>query len=313
VSRLAGYASTLVRYADEIGLPSAHRLEEFRDTRLESLRFSLLSSAPVHADLEEAILAGWLQAAHRELGDGDPFVKAALNGKTPDTAASEAIGKTLLVDPAARRALLDGGPAAIRQSNDPLIQLARRVEPILRELREWQDSRLRSVETGAGEQIAAARFAAYGKTVYPDATFTLRLGFGRALGYAEDTTLVPWKTTFFGLYDRAESFGEKPPYDLPARWRDGRAKIDLTTPLNFVYTADTIGGNSGSPVVNRNAELVGLNFDSNRQKLPNRYLYVDEDEGSRAIAVHSSAIIEVLGKLYGAGALVSEITANTKF
>jgi hypothetical protein len=310
VSRLAGSATTLVRYADEIGLPSAHRLEEFRDTRLDSLRFSLLSAAPLYADLEEAILAGWLNAARKELGENDPFVKAVLDGKTPEAAASEAMGGTKLADPAARRALLDGGAAAIRQSKDPLLALARRIEPVLRELREWQDSRLRSVETSAGEQIAAARFAAYGKTVYPDATFTLRLGFGRAVGYEEDTTLVPWKTTFYGLYDRAVSFGNKAPYDLPSRWEKGRTLLDLATPLNFVYTADTIGGNSGSPIVNRKGELVGLNFDSNRQKLPNRYLYVDEAEGSRAIAVHSSAIIEALGKVYGAAGLVREITAS---
>jgi hypothetical protein len=220
------------------------------------------------------------------------------------------MGGTKLADPAARRALLDGGAAAIRQSKDPLLALARRIEPVLRELREWQDSRLRSVETSAGEQIAAARFAAYGKTVYPDATFTLRLGFGRAVGYEEDTTLVPWKTTFYGLYDRAVSFGNKAPYDLPSRWEKGRTLLDLATPLNFVYTADTIGGNSGSPIVNSKGELVGLNFDSNRQKLPNRYLYVDEAEGSRAIAVHSSAIIEALGKVYGAAGLVREITAS---
>jgi hypothetical protein len=211
------------------------------------------------------------------------------------------------VDVAGRKALLEGGPDAIRRSHDPLIALARRTEPVLRELRDWQDQRLRSVETSAGQQIAAARFAAYGKTVYPDATFTLRLGYGRVLGYEEDTTLVPWKTTLYGLYDRAESFAEKPPYNLPSRWKTGRDGLNLATPLNFVYTVDTIGGNSGSPVVNRNAELVGLNFDSNQQKLPNRYLYIDEAEGSRAIAVHVAAMIEALARLYGAQSLVSEL------
>src|SRR3989441_2879071 len=307
VSRLGAYATTLVRYAEEIGRPNEKRLEEFRDSRLEGVRFALLSTAPIYPDLEEAVLAGWLDDAQRTLGAADPFVKAALDGHTASEVARAVAQGTKLVDVAERKALLDGGPDTIRRSQDPVIALARRVEPVLRELRDWQDQRLRSVETSAGQQVAAARFAAYGKTVYPDATFTLRLGYGRVLGYEEDTTLVPWKTTFYGLYDRAEGFGEKPPYNLPARWKTGRDRLNLATPLNFVYTVDTIGGNSGSPIVNRNAELVGLNFDSNQQKLPNRYLYIDEAEGSRAIAVHVAAIVEALAKLYDAQTLVGEL------
>jgi hypothetical protein len=310
VSRLAGYASTLVRYAEEIGKPNEKRLEEFRDSRLQAMRFALLSTAPIYPDLEEAVLARWLDDAQRELGSADPFVKAALEGQPPATVARAVVQGTKLADVAERKALLDGGPDAIRRSSDPLIVLARRTEPVMRELRDWQDQRLRSAETSAGQQIAAARFAAYGKTVYPDATFTLRLGYGRVLGYEEDTTRVPWKTTIYGLYDRAESFGEKPPYDLPQRWKTGRTALNLATPLNFVYTVDTIGGNSGSPIVNRNGELVGLNFDSNQQKLPNRYLYVDEAEGSRAVAVHVAAIVEALARLYRAQNLVSEILGS---
>jgi hypothetical protein len=188
-----------------------------------------------------------------------------------------------------------------------MITLARRVVPVIRELRKWQEENIQSVEASAGQRIALARFAVYGKSVYPDATFTLRLSYGQALGYEEDTTLVPFKTTFYGLYDRAGGFEEKPPYNLPRRYREGKALLDLSTPLNFVYTADTIGGNSGSPVINQNAEIVGLNFDSNIQKLPNRYAYVEASEGGRAIAVHSAAIIEALNKLYGAQTLVDEI------
>jgi hypothetical protein len=165
-----------------------------------------------------------------------------------------------------------------------------------------------SVDTRAGQKIAEARFAVYGKTAYPDANFNLRLEYGTVLGYEEDTTLVPPRTTFYGLYERAAGFSEKAPFTLPARWRDGRAKLDLATPFNFVYTADTIGGNSGSPVINRNAEICGINFDSNVQKLPNRYMYIDEAEGSRAVGVHSAGIIEGLKKIYGADALVAELT-----
>jgi hypothetical protein len=306
-SRLGGYATTFVRYEQEMKKPSGTRLEEFRDSRLDALKFALFSTAPVYPAMEEAILAGWLEEARRALGADDPFVKSALQGREPNQVAKEAVSGTGLADVARRKAMLERGVAT---STDPLIALARRIDPIARELRDWQESTLRSVEASAGQQIAAARFAAYGKSVYPDATFTLRLGYGRVLGYEEDTTLVPWKTTFFGLYDRAESFGERPPFNLPARWKVKRDRLALATPLNFAYTGDTIGGNSGSPIVNRAGEIIGLNFDSNQQKLPNRYLYIDESEGSRAIAVHSAAIIEALTKVYQAKALVAEIVVR---
>ena len=148
-------------------------------------------------------------------------MKAALGSRSPAEAARAAIAGTTLHDVNVRRALLDGGAEAIRASDDPLLAMARRVEPVIRELRVWQEQHLRSVETSAGQQIAAARFAVYGRSVYPDANSTLRLGFGRVVGYEEDTTLVPWKTTFHGLYDRAEGFGGKPPFDLPERWTSG--------------------------------------------------------------------------------------------
>jgi len=309
-SRLGSLASTLVRYAEEIRKPNDQRYDEFRDARLEALKVSLFSPAPIYPDLEEAALAAWLEEAQKTLGNEDPFIRAALAGATPAEVARQVVTGTKLADVNVRKSLFEGGADAIAKSDDPMIALARRIEPIYRELRAWNEENILSVDASAGQRIAKARFAVYGKTVSPDATFTLRLSYGRALGYSEDTTLVPFKTTFYGLYDRAESFGEKPPYDLPARYREGRTKLDLSTPLNFVYTADTIGGNSGSPVINRNAEVVGLNFDSNIQKLPNRYVYVDEEEGGRAVAVHSMAIIEALRKLYGAEKLAEEITSG---
>jgi hypothetical protein len=309
-SRLGSLASTLVRYAEEIRKPNTSRYDEFRDVRLEALKVSLFSPAPIYPDLEEAALAAWLEEAQKTLGNDDPFIRAALAGATPAEVAKRVVTGTKLADVAVRKSLFEGGADAIMKSDDPMIALARRIEPVYRELRAWNEENILSVDASAGQRIAAARFAVYGKTVSPDATFTLRLSYGRALGYSEDTTLVPFKTTFYGLYDRAESFGEKPPYDLPARYREGRTKLDLSTPFNFVYTADTIGGNSGSPVINRNAEVVGLNFDSNIQKLPNRYVYVDEEEGGRAVAVHSMAIIEALRKLYGAEKLAEEITSG---
>ena len=308
-SRLGTIASQLVRYAEETPKPNSQRLDEFRENRLESLKLTLLSPAPVYPDLEEAVLSAWLEEARKTLGADDPFVRAALEGSTPAEAARRAVAGTKLADVSFRKSLLEGA-AAVAKSDDPLVALARRVEPLYRELRAWNEQHILSVETGAGQKIAEARFAVYGKSVYPDATFSLRLSYGCVLGYEEDTTLVPYKTTFFGLYERARSFDEKPPYELPARWREGRDKLDLSTPFNFVYTADTIGGNSGSPVINRAAEIVGLNFDSNIQKLPNRYWYVDDPEGGRAVAVHSAAMIEALRKMYDAGKLADELTTR---
>jgi hypothetical protein len=310
ISRLATIAAAIVRYSEETRKPNVKRYDELRDSNLESFRFSLLSRAPIYPEMEEYLLAAWLEEARKTLGADDPFVKAALAGSTPAAAAKRVVSGTKLADVDARKALLEGGADAVAKSDDPMIVLARNVEPITREMRAWMEEKIQSVEASAGQKIAQARFAVYGKSVYPDATFSLRISYGKVMGYEEDTTLVPYKTTFFGLYDRARSFDEKPPYDLPQRYREAKSKLDLSTPLNFVYTADTIGGNSGSPIINRNAEIVGLNFDSNIQKLPNRYWYVEDSEGGRAVAVHSAAIIEALRKLYGADALAKEITGR---
>ena len=307
-SRLGTIATNLVRRAEQTRKPDAQRYPEFREGRLPSLSISTLSPAPVYADMEEAVLAAWFAEARAALGANDPFVRAALGDSTPEEAARRVIKGTKLADVSVRRALLEGGAEAVAKSEDPLIVLARQIEPVYRELREWEESHVKGVEASAGQRIALARFGVYGKTTYPDATSTLRLAYGTVKGYEEDTTLVPFKTTFYGLYDRSEGFEGRVPYDLPARFREGRSKLDLSTPLNFVYTADTIGGMSGSPLVNRDLEVVGLNFDSNIQKLPNRYWYVEETDGGRALAVHTAAVLEALRKLYDATPLVEELT-----
>ncbi len=309
-SRLGTIASQIVRYGDEIKKPNNERYPEFGDARLESFKTGLLSPAPIYPELEEFLLTAWLDEAVKTLGANDPFVKAAIGDANPSEVVKRAVAETKLKDVAARKALLDGGADAIAKSTDPMILLAKRIEPIVRELRAWNEEKILGVDARAGEKIAKARFAVYGRTIAPDANFNLRITFGKVKGYEEDTTLVPFKTTFFGLYDRAESFGEKPPYDLPARYKERRDRLNLSTPLNFVYSADTIGGMSGSPVINRNAEFVGINFDSNIQKLSNRYWYIEEAEGSRAVAVHSAGILEALKKLYDAPELVRELTGK---
>jgi hypothetical protein len=307
VSRLAAIATLLVRYSEESAKPNDQRYEEFRDSRLDALKKGILSSTQIYADMDEALLKAWLQEVEKTLGDTDQFVKIALSGKSAAETARIAVSGTKLADVTVRRQLLEGGAAAIAKSDDPMIDLARRVEPVIRQLRTWYEEKVLNIEASAGQRIAESRFAVYGKTIAPDANSHLRISFGKVLGYEEDTTLVPFRTTFYGLYDRAESFNEKPPFDLPKRYKERRSSLDLSTPFNFVYTADTIGGNSGSPIVNRQGEVVGVNFDSNIQKLPNRYMYIDDNLGSRAVGVHSAAITEALQKLYGAEPLVSEI------
>jgi hypothetical protein len=309
-SRLATLAQQIVTYHIEVPKPNQQRYAEYRDQRLEALKNSLYSPAPIYVEMEEAALVDWLTEARKVLGPSDPFIKAALGDAEPAEVVRRAVRETKLIDPAARRALIEGPATAIASSTDPMITLARRVEPIVRELRAWNEKNITDIETANGTKIAQARFAVYGKTIAPDANSQLRIEYGAVKGYEEDTTLVPYKTTFFGLYDRAFSFGEKSPFDLPESVKSRRDRVDLSTPLNFVYTADTIGGNSGSPVINRNGELVGLNFDSNLQKLSNRYWYIEEGEGSRAVGVHSAGILEALRKVYDAGELANELIAK---
>ncbi len=305
---LSDFATTIVRYVEETKKPNADRLPEFREAGLDSLHLQLFSEAPVYAGMDEVLLAVSLEDALEHLGPDDDFVKAALRGKTPAEAAKRLVAGSRLGDAAFRRQLVEGGAEAVAGSEDPMIVLARTIDPWLRELRKTRENEVDAVERSAGERIAKTRFAAFGRTMAPDANFTLRLSFGAATGYEEDTTFVPYKTTFYGLFERFHAFDGKPPFDLPPRYRDAAGKLDLATPMNFVSTCDIIGGNSGSPVVNARAELVGLIFDGNIQSLSNNYQYDDRDQ--RAVSVHSAAIIEVLRKLYGAADLVKEILGD---
>src|SRR5205814_3785358 len=233
---------------------------------------------------------------------------AALNGKTPAQVASEVIRGTKLTDPAVRKALAEGGEAAVNASTDPLVVLARKVDPFFREIRKQYEEGVESVVTGASEKIAKAKFAIYGKSVYSDATFTLRLAYGTVKGYPMNGTKAPSKTTFYGLFDRSAGFDNKPPFNLTPRVQGRRESIDLNTPLNFVLTADIIGGNSGSPVVNRNGEFIGVIFDGNIESLVLDFAYTEEQ--ARAVSVCSQAIIEALRKVYDASHLADELTGK---
>ncbi|MBI3404899.1 MAG: S46 family peptidase, partial [Acidobacteria bacterium] len=304
-ARLPGIALQIVRLVAEMKKPDGDRLDGYHDADLESLKFRLLSPAPIYPDMEEALLTDSLQESLDELGANDTFVKTALGGRAPAVVASELVRGTKLADVAVRKALLDGGEAAVAASTDPMIVMLRKADPILRELRKWLEDNVQSIETTAGEKLGQARFASYGKSLYPDATFTLRLSYGTVKGYPMNGTIAPTKTTFYGLYDRAYSFGLKPPFHLPKRYLDGKDKLDLTAAVDFVMTGDIIGGNSGSPVINREGELVGLIFDGNIESLVGNFVY--DETKNRAVAVHSRAMVEVLRKLYDAAPLADEL------
>lgn len=304
-SRLFTIAMQLVQYVAEIKKPDGERLPQFHDAGLQSLKFQLLSPAPIVLATEKLYMTAALNLAEEKLGKEDAFIQAILQGGAVDQTVNSLVDGTKLADPAVRKALLDGGEAAIAASTDPMIMAARRVDPITRATNKHMRDTISSVLTPAGEKLGKARFLVYGKDAYPDATFTLRLSYGTVKGFPYNGTIAPPFTTFYGLYDRAASFDNKPPFDLTPKEAASLGKLDLSTPLDFVSTGDIIGGNSGSPVVNRDGELVGLIFDGNIESLAGDFVY--DGTKNRAVAVHSAAMAECLRKLYGAGALADEI------
>lgn len=304
-SRLFTIALLLVQYSAEIKKPDGERLAQFHDANMQSLRFQMLSPAPITTDTEKLFMKTALKLGEEKLGKEDPYVQAVLHGGPVEATVDSLFDGTKLGDVAARKALMDGGEAAIAASTDPMIVAARRVDPIVREAQRKMRDTVESVLTPAGEKLGKARFLVYGKNAYPDATFTLRLSYGTVAGYPYNGTITPPFTTYYGLFDRAYSFGNKPPFDLTPKEEMGLGKLDLTTPLDFVSTGDIIGGNSGSPVVNREGELVGLIFDGNIESLAGDFVY--DGTKNRAVSVHSAGMIEGLRKLYGAGALADEL------
>jgi hypothetical protein len=305
-SQLAYIGAKIVEYVVEIKKPDAERLEGYHEAQLDSLRFSLFSPAPIYPGFEIARMTASLEQALQEVGPDDPFVKIVLNGRSPKEVATEVINGTKLADPEVRKKLVEGGEAAVAASTDPMIVLQRKLDPNRRAKIKWDEDNVDSVLQQAGEKLGKARFAAYGKNTYPDATFTLRLSYGQVKGYPMNGTKAPYKTTLYGLYDRAQSFDFKEPFALPSRYVAGRDKLDLSTPVDFVSTNDITGGNSGSPVMNRNAEIVGLIFDGNIESLVGDFVY--SDETNRAVSVHTGVMTETLRKLYNAQRLADELT-----
>ncbi len=304
-SQLFSFALQIVQYVAEVKKPDGDRLPQYHEAGLDSLRFQLLSPAPIHLSVDKLYMSTALNLAKEKLGANDEYLQAIVQGGDIDKTIDALVDGTKLGDVAFRKSLLDGGEAAVAASTDPMIMAARRVDPIWRASYVKYRDNILSVFDAAGEKLGNARFAVYGKNAYPDATFTLRLSYGTVDGFPYNGTTAPPVTTFYGLYDRAASFSDKSPWDLTPKEEAARDKLDLATPLDFVCTADIIGGNSGSPVVNRDGELVGLIFDGNIESLAGDFVY--DGTKNRAVAVHSAGMIEAMRKIYGVGALADEL------
>jgi hypothetical protein len=301
-------ARTLLRAGDERPKPNGERLREFGDSSKESLELELFSEKPIYPDLEILSLADSLTYLVGQLGVTDPLVKQILAGRSPSERAAELINGTKVREVSFRKQLY-AGAAAVSAARDPMVELARLIDEESRALRKVAEEQTETKQQSHAA-ISRARNAVLGTAGYPDATFTLRLSFGVVKGYEEAGKTVPALTTLGSLYERAKEMSERPPFDLPERWRKARGRLNAKTPFNFVSTCDIIGGNSGSPVVNRAGEFVGIIFDGNLQSLSWDYAFGDKQ--GRATSVHSASILEALNKVYSVKELVHELTTGQR-
>ena len=302
-SSLFRYARTLVRLPVEKAKPDGVRLPEFSDANLVTVPQRLLAPVPVYAGPEELQLAFWAKKMREDLGTDDPFVKLVLGTKSPDAWAHDLVAGTKLGDASVRKALYDGGEPAIAASTDTMIRFALAIDPDARRVRKQYEDDVSGPEGQLDEAIAKARFAVLGTKVDPDATFTARLSYGAVAGFVDaNGKTVPPYTTIAGLYARATG---SEPYVLPPSWLAAKATIDLATPQNLSSTNDIIGGNSGSPLIDKNGDVVGLIFDGNIFSLGGAYGY--EPAKNRSVSVDSRAILAGLRSVYHADRLASEI------
>jgi hypothetical protein len=306
-SQLLNWAGEIVRLPTESAKADSARLPRYRGKGLAQVRAGLEAEQEVNPQEEKLALAAYLTDARHALPASDPAMRAALAGRSPEVAAEALINGTHLASVDARKALVAGGARAVAASTDPLIVLARRLDQLSRAV-DARVRRLDNVISANAEKVGQALFAVYGTRLPPDATFTLRISDGTVRGYPYNGTIAPYKTSFYGMFGHAADFDDKPPFHLPRRWMQALDSLDLATPLDFVSTNDIIGGNSGSPVVSRNGELVGLIFDENIESLPNRFIFTDD--AARSVSVDSRAIIEALGMVYHAPRLVQELVGR---
>src|SRR6266498_1333538 len=302
---LFSYARILVRIAEENEKPDAERLPEYTSTRRPALEASLYSTAPIYDDFEKMKLANSLAFMQSEYGADHPLVKRVLKGKTPEARAAELIEGTKLKNVEYRKQVATAGVRMTRSGDDPIIDLAQDIDKEARAVRKRYEEEVVAVERANYAKIAHALFEEQGTRLYPDATFTLRLSYGAVKGYREHGKFVPPFTTLGGLYARSNQFHHAFPYNLPSRWMAKQKAINPRTPFNFVSTNDIIGGNSGSPTINKNGELVGLIFDGNIESLVGNFEY--DESVNRSISVDVRAMLEVLRKVFQANAVADEL------
>lgn len=300
-------ARHLLRAGDERARPDGDRLREYREASLPALARRVLSEAPIHPELERVLLGHTLSKLREDLGADHPAVRRALGEASPEEVAAQAVSGTRLADPAVRRRLWDGGAAAVGASSDPMIALARALDPEARAVRRAHEDEVEAPVRRAHEVIADARFAARGRSAYPDATFTLRITYGEVKGWREGSREVPPFTTLAGAFARHTG---REPFALPPSWLEAKPRLDLSTPYDLVTTNDIVGGNSGSPLVNARAEIVGVVFDGNVHSLGGEYGF--DAARNRAVAVDSRAIVEALEKIYGARELLEEVRVERR-
>jgi len=305
MSDLYGYAHAIVMAAKERQKPNAERLPGYTESALPLLEKQVLDERPVYPWLEELQLSWSLSKAREYLGPDDPDSRLLLGTESPEQLAERLVGATRLADANYRRQLWEGGLDAIEASDDPMIQYALRLEPRQRELQKQVDEQYQGPLTAAGAQLADARFAAYGDTLYPDATFTLRISYGQVKGWTERGNQIPIATTLGGTFERATG---NPPFDLAPAFVAHRQQIDPAVTYDFVTTNDIIGGNSGSPVIDREGAVIGTAFDGNIHSLGGNYGY--DGTMNRTVAVSVAAIQEALETIYPAPALVAELAAR---
>jgi hypothetical protein len=303
-SRMFSIAQELVQMAVEDQKQSNERLAEFQDSGRKSLEQQLFSPAPIYPELQQALLADEISRMCELRGADDSLCQKILGGKSPSDRASELIFGSKLNDPEERKKIAAAGLEGVKSSTDPLIRLAQLVDEKVRDDRKIAEE-LAEIERQAYAQISDIMFQQRGTSVYPDATFTLRLAFGPVVGYDEKGKQIPAITDVDGTFAHEETHEGQKDFDLPQTWQDAKDKIPGSTPMNFVSTADIIGGNSGSPVVNKDLELVGLIFDGNIQSLISDYAYSDKQ--GRSVSVHSNAIRESLKYVYDAGFLAEQL------